>query len=387
MTEHSVSGVPHRRLSSFYFFYFALLGCVAPFWGLFLQQRQFSAGQIGTLMASLAVVRVIAPNLWAWWAGYFSSPIIMVRVAGLLTALCFSLVWLVDSFSGMLLVMLAYGFFWAAMLPQYEAITMQALKNRIDEYSRIRLWGSVGFIVIVLLLGLLFDVVSVGWLPLVMLLTMLLIVLNSLLFRAADYRRGSHVSSQRSFLKEACQRPVVVFILISILLQISHGAYYTFFSIYLQDNGYNKTETGLLWSLGVFAEVILFWQFYRVMAKLSWRNWIVLSLLLTAIRWWLIATYVGQWLWLVVAQLFHAFSFGVMHAVAMRYVQNYFSPDSQARGQALYSSIGFGLGSALGAAASGQLWQATSGSLVFLCSAIVAMVALLLTLTGLREHE
>jgi len=383
----AMSDVPHRRLSAFYFLYFALLGCIAPFWGLYLQHQSFTAQEIGSLMAAFAAIRVIAPNLWAWWAGYFSSPITMVRYSGVLTVVCFSAVWWASDYNLMLMVMVAYGFFWAAMLPQYETIAMQALKNRIDDYSRIRVWGSIGFIVMVLLLGQLFDGLSLSWLPAFMLLTMVLIVLNSLLFRAGHYRVRRQQQQSTSFISQLKQRPVIVFIVMTILLQISHGAYYTFFSIYLEQAGYSKSEIGLLWSLGVLAEVVLFWQFHRVMHRLSWRSWILLSLLITAVRWWLIAGFVGSLWVLLIAQVFHAFTFGAMHAVAMRYVQHYFSPATQARGQALYSSIGFGLGGALGAWGAGIMWHYYAGELVFLVSSAVALVAILISWAGLRPDE
>ncbi|WP_419810979.1 MFS transporter [Bacterioplanoides sp.] len=385
--NNTPSDIPYRRLSGFYFLYFALLGCIAPFWGLYLQYRSFSALEIGSLMAAFAGVRIVAPNLWAWWACYFSSPISMVRVSGLMTAVCFSAVWWANSFVAMLLVMVAYGFFWAAMLPQYETITMQSLKNRIDDYSRIRVWGSLGFIVVVLVLGWLFELVGIQWLPAVMLLVMVLILLNSLLFRSGRFRTRKAASDDQTFLTQMMQRPVLIFIVMTILLQVSHGAYYTFFSIYLEAAGYSKTGIGFLWSLGVFAEVILFWQFHRLMHWLSWRGWILLSLVITAIRWLMIAEYVEVLSVLLLAQLMHAFSFGVMHAVAMRYVQHYFSAEAQARGQALYSSVGFGLGGAIGAWGCGVLWSRMPGDTVFLISAGVALIALLISWAGLRPDE
>ena len=380
------SGVPYRRLSFFYFLYFALLGCIAPFWGLYLQARNFSEEDIGFLMAAFAGVRIVAPNLWASWAGHFSSPLVMVRWSGVLTAVCFACVWWANSLTAMLLVMLAYGFFWAAMLPQYEAITMQSIKNRIDEYSRIRLWGSIGFIVIVVLLGWLFDVFDVALLPAVMLLLMLSIFLNSLLFKSANYSIRITATKRSGFMGYVFRWPVVIFIVTTVLLQISHGAYYTFFSIFLEQRGYASGAIGLLWGLGVLAEVFLFWQFSRIMKLLSWYKWLMLSLLLTALRWLLISLFSDHLFILLFAQMLHAFSFGVMHAVSMHYIQEFFPGELQAKGQALYSSVGFGLGGALGAWFSGMLWQPWGGEMVFMLSAVVAAIAMFVVAIGLRKE-
>lgn len=388
MTDTVSATVPYRRLSFFYLLYFALLGCIAPFWGLYLQSQDFNPQQIGWLMAIFAGVRILAPNLWAYWAKYFSSPIIMVRVAGLLTAVCFSFIWLVSDFLGFALVMVAYGFFWAAMLPQYETITMQVLNNKIDQYSKIRLWGSIGFIAVVLLLGWLFDLLTITLLPIVMLVLMILICINSyVMSNRYSYSIHKSATERSGFRGYVFRTPVVIFILITVLSQISHGAYYTFFSIYLESLGYSSTEIGLLWALGVLAEVVLFWQFQHLMKYLSWRNWLVLSLILTAVRWWIIAEIPEQTGWLLLAQIAHAFSFGAMHVVSMRYIQHFFPPRLQARGQAMYSSVGFGLGGALGAWLSGLLWAASGGSFVFMLSALIALSAAIITAAGLRESD
>jgi len=380
------SALPFKRLSFFYALYFALLGCIAPYWGLFLQSRAFDPEQIGQLMACFGLVRILAHNLWAYWSRYFRSPMQMVRTAGVLTMLCFSLIWWADSFWTMAAVMILYGFFWAAMLPQYEAMTLQHCGTQVEAYGQIRMWGSIGFVLVVLGAGYLFELVSVGWLPVVMLTLMALIGINSLTLPEADASNRKH-SAPGQFLNVLKSRPVQVFILMNILLQISHGPYYTFFSIYLENHGYKPAQIGLLWSLGVMAEVFLFWKFHRVVNFFSWRTWCVLSLLITAVRWTLIGSLVDFWGWLILAQLGHAFSFAAMHAISMRYIQHLFPQQLQARAQALYSSVGFGIGGAIGAWVSGSLWQLWGGSQVFFLATLAALLGALVAWKGLKATE
>ena len=380
------SALPFKRLSFFYALYFALLGCIAPYWGLFLQNRSFNPEQIGQLMACFGLVRILAPNLWAYWSRYFRTPMQMVRWAGMLTMLCFSLIWWADSFVSMAAVMILYGFFWAAMLPQYEAMTLQHCGTQADIYGRIRMWGSIGFVLVVLGAGYLFEWISVGWLPLLMLSLMALIGINSLtLPEPAEGHPQPAPSGQ--FLNLLKSRPVQVFILMNILLQISHGPYYTFFSIYLENHGYKPAEIGFLWSLGVIAEVFLFWKFHRLVSFFSWRIWCVLSLLITAVRWTLIGSLVDFWGWLLLAQLGHAFSFAAMHAVSMRYIQHLFPRPLQGRAQAMYSSVGFGIGGALGAWLSGSLWLSLGGSQVFFLATLAALLGAFVAWKGLDEKE
>jgi len=373
---------PVIRLSVFYILYFALLGCIAPYWGLYLQHRSFSAEDIGLLMGGFGLVRVLAPNMWAALGPSFPSSVSMVRMAGIFTLICFSFIWLADSFLSVLLVMLGYGFFWAAMLPQYEAITMQALGNQIGRYSRIRVWGSVGFIVLVVCAGFIFDTLGVNFLPFMMFLLMTGIVVNSWLMPSSA-GKYSHQEKTTSFRKAALRLPVVVFIVMTILLQISHGPYYTFFSIYLENSGYSGSSIGFFWAVGVIAEVVLFWQFRHLVELLSLKNWCIFSLLLTSLRWVLIALFADNISLLIFAQIMHAFSFGAMHVVAMRYVQIFFPAALQGQGQALYSSLGFGLGTAVGAWLSGMLWDQAGGTAVFLSVAVVSAIAALIVKIGL----
>ena len=365
--------VPASRFSLFYALYFALLGCISPYWGLYLQNLNFSAHDIGILMALFGVTRIVAPNIWAAQASRFRGPVQMIRVAGALTVILFGLIFLARDLLSVGFVMVAYGFFWAAMLPQYEVLCMHSLGNQLDRYSRVRLWGSLGFIAAVLIVGLILDVASILILPVIMLLFMVLITANA--WRMPEVESASRPAGQTPFRTLLRSRAVIGFILVTVLLQISFGPYYTFFSIFLRESGYSPTATGLIWSAGVTAEVVLFWQFGRIMHLLSWRHWILLSLTLTALRWILTGFVSHHIVWLLLLQTLHAFSFAVMHAVSMRYVQTLFPIEQQARGQALYSSVGFGLGGAIGAWLSGLLWADMGGTLVFVSAGLTALLA------------
>lgn len=382
MSEFSPA-FPKSRLSLFYALFFALTGCIMPFWGLYLQHLGFGADEIGALIASFSGVRIFAPNVWAWFGQRLDSPLRMVRVAGVLTAICFSAIWIADGFWQVLGVMALYGFFWSATLPQYEVLTMRLINNCLEQYSRIRLWGSIGFVVAVVVIGWLLDYISIRWLPVVMLLLMLGILLNS--FGIPDQRRERKLSHKRLSIIPLLKNPAVLaFIAVNFLLQVSHGPYYTFFSIYMQDLEYSGAAIGGLWALGVIAEVVLFWNIGFFLRQASLRSWLLWSLVLTSIRWGMVALFPDSLVLMLVAQLFHAFSFAMLHAVCIRYVPVLFPDSLQGQGQALYSSVGFGLGGALGAWGSGHLW-ALGGLPVFMLAAGASALALLVAWAGLKK--
>ena len=160
-----MSAVPYWRLSGFYFFYFAFVGAISPFWGLYLQSLAFNAFQIGVLMSLLQVMRIFAPNIWGHIADRTGRRTVIVQVAAIGSVLVFAGVFVSDSFWWLFGVMAALGFFWSASLPLVEAMTLSHLGERSDGYGLIRLWGSVGFILMVIGLGYAFDQVSIAWLP------------------------------------------------------------------------------------------------------------------------------------------------------------------------------------------------------------------------------
>ena len=370
----------------FYALYFALLGCIAPFWGLYLQHLEFSAKDIGLLMGMFGVVRILAPNIWAAQARHFNSTLHMIRLAGLLTVVSFTLIFIARDLVWVAVVMVAYGFFWAAMLPQYEALCMESLGNQLDRYSRVRLWGSLGFVITVGVLGAVFDQWGIVLLPVIMWILMVLITVNTWLV-SQDKQPKEQVLGQASFLSLLTSKAVIGFIVVNIFLQISFGPYYTFFSIFLESAGYSASLIGVFWAIGVIAEVILFWQFGRIMHLMSWRTWIAVSLIVTGIRW-ALTGYLLHSVWtLILLQTLHAFSFAAMHAVSMRYIQSLFPGSLQARGQALYSSVSFGLGGAIGAFASGLLWESLGGTLVFLLAGIVSMLAAVIAIYTLDNEK
>ena len=137
------------------------------------------------------------------------------------------------------------------------------------------------------------------------------------------------------------------------LLQFSHGPYYTFLSVYLEMHGYSRGQTGLLWSLGVVAEVVLFLVMHRLLARFTLRQILLASLALTALRWLLIGAWVDVLPLLIFAQCLHAASFASYHAAAVELVRTLFAGGNEGQGMALYSGISYGAGAASGALVSG----------------------------------
>lgn len=377
-----LSDLPYWRLSGVYFFYFALLGVWIPYWSLFLQDEGFDAAAIGLLSAIMMATKIVAPSLWGWIADRSGRRLRVIRWGNFLALLSFMGIFYGRDLPTLVWVVCCYSFFWNAVLPQFEVVTLAFLRERFQYYSLIRLWGSIGFVVAVVGLGFWFDHFSLQTLPLFLVSLLAAIWVSSLL--VSDTPGSTSMKAEHGLWAILMQPSLIAFVLIAMLLQFSHGPYYTFYSIYLEERGFDRGTIGLLWSLGVVAEVVLFGLMHRVLYR--WRIFtiLLLSLLLSALRWYLIGYRADHLGILIFAQVLHAASFGSFHAVAIEYVRRYFSGGHQGQGQAIYSGIGYGGGGALGALASGLMWD-RGAEQTFAMAAIACVLAAVLALLFMRR--
>ncbi len=373
----------YLRLSGFYLVYFAILGVLLPYWGLYLLVLGFDPARIGELMAIPQATKLVAPTLWGWLADRSGQRLRIVRGACLAAVVLFAGVYAVGgSYAGLMLVMLGFSFFWNAALPQFEVITLNHLGAEIHRYSRVRLWGSVGFIVAAVGVGFLVERWGVGLVPALLWGLFAILWGNSLLVPEAAPQVQVRAAPP---LGQVLRQPAVIaFFTACFLSQAAHGPYYGFFSLYLETLGYARQTIGLLWGLGVAAEVCLFAFMPRLLPRFGPRRLLLAALALAALRWLLIGHYAHNLPLLLLAQTLHAFSFGAFHAVAIHLIHAFFPGALQGRGQALYSSLTFGAGNALGSLVAGYLWQGLGPVAIFDLAAALGALAWLVAWRGLR---
>jgi len=376
--------VPYFRLSGFYLFYFASLGALVPFWSLYLESLGFSKVEIGQLVSVLMAPKIFAPYIWGWLADHSRERISIIGYASFGAALSFSLTLWLSDYIELALISAVFGFFWHAALPQFEAVTMDHLGDDAHHYSRIRVWGSIGFILMAMGLPTVLEGEHIAYLPAVVLVALVMIFMMTVGMK--DFPREE--LGDRISVSSTLKRVDVMALLLACFLQlVSHGPYYTFFTIYVQESGYSLDLAGQLWALGVFAEVILFLWMHRLLVRFRSAHLFQLSILLTALRWILTALFVDSLPVLLFSQLLHAASYGLFHATAIHMVYSMFPGRLQGRGQALYASFSFGLGGAVGALFSGYVWEGWGASWSFGMAAIISLLALLIAVLGLRQRE
>ena len=367
--------LPYWRLSAFYFAYFAFVGSFTPYWSLYLKSLDFAPFQIAVLMSLFQVARIFAPSLWGWLADHLGQRVFIIQWLAALSLLSYVGVFVGTSYAWLFAVMLLLSFFWSASLPLIETVTLGHLGDRFDRYGHIRMWGSIGFIVAVIGLGFLLDIFNIRlllWAVLGMMVAVLVFSRN-----IPEPKIVPHHTDNSSIWAIMRQREVLALLAACFMMAAAHGVYYTFYSIYLVDHGYNKTNVGLLWALGVIAEILIFLIMPKLTKRFGLKNILLVSLFIAFIRFNLIGWAVDWWWVVLFAQILHAATFGSYHAAAVAMTHQYFKGRHQSKGQGLYTSVSYGMGGTFGGLFSGYAWGALGSSWTFTISGVFGLLGCL----------
>ncbi|GAB4196780.1 MAG: major facilitator superfamily domain-containing protein 6 [Wenzhouxiangellaceae bacterium] len=384
MDSHPPSS--HRPLAGYYFTYYAVLGLFSPYFSLYLDELRLSPVTISSLMSIWFASRLFFPNWWAWKVDASAHPTAWLRWGCVAAGLSMALLLLPVSVPLLAIALAGFSLLFNAMLPQFETITFSHLGPRGADYGRIRLWGSLGFVIMAVLGGPLFSLLSLHWLPVAM---AVLIAVTAITAWQTDYgpwhgERGA--APWREVMTQLRQRPVIAFLLAALLMHMAHGPYYVFYSLHLEAAGYSRDAIGSLWALGVVAEILLFYYARPLLLRVSAARLAQFCLLLAALRWWLIATQADSVLWMTLAQTGHAATFAAFHLAAMQLINRFFPHRLLIHGQGLLYGFSAGLGGLAGGLGSGWIWQWGGGQATFLFAAGAAVLGLLIATSGIRPR-
>ncbi|WP_257389227.1 MFS transporter [Tahibacter caeni] len=378
------TAVPTLRLSSFYFMYYAVLGGFTPYWSLYLKDRGQDAAAIGLLMSLWYATRIVAPSSWNWLAARSARPIRWLHLGCLASVASFCAFLLPLDFAGLFAAMCVFCFFHNATMPQFEAITLSHLHGIAERYGTIRVWGSIGFIGIVALFGFLLDHLAVAWLPLLM-LPLLLGTTGSAFANDYGPAQRSALPAAGAEFRARLRRPeVIAFFLVCLLVQLSFGPLYTFFSLYLEQHGYKPSALGLFWAIGVTVEVFVFFLSPRLFLRWPAQTVLVVAVASAAVRWLVTALFPDSVVVMTLAQLTHAVNFAAFFASVMQLMAQYFPGPLGGHGQGVFYGFSSGVGGALGALIAGQAWRWGGGELAFEVAAAFAAIAALIAWRWVR---
>jgi PPP family 3-phenylpropionic acid transporter len=363
------------RLALFYFAFFAYAGAYVAYFPAYLASRGLGAAEIAWIIALPPFVRMIAPTAWGVLADRAGWHRGIVAFACVANAACFLLLPYMPGFGAIAWLIAGTSALAAAALPLVEVIALAALADRPGRYGPVRLWGSIGFIAAVLGGGAWLDLRSVESLPAALACGALACLMAALRLPAGE----KHAVSKAAPLKVS--RPAQALLAAGFCMSAAHGALYAFLTLHLQREGYSGAAIGLLWTLGVVAEIAVFLYLPELFRRFSLSTILVASFACAVARFLAIGWLAAVPAVLLPAQVLHAATFGSFHAASIATVRRVFPPDAQGRGQTLFSSVCYGAGGAVGTLLAGWAWETAGPGLAFSLSSAIALTGLLLAHT------
>lgn len=361
--------------------YFAHIGFFNPYLPLWLKELGYGLVSIGLLVSLQSATRLFAPYAWGWVSDHTGERIKLLRYSAMV-ALVLSLGLFFDgSLLGLSVVLLLMFSCTSGMMPMSEAAMAHLVSQggRFDaaRYGRVRLWGSLGFLVTVMVAGAWFDRAGMGSFPVWTSVTLLAVVASA--WWLPDHKELRADADGAVSLWPVLRRPAVRWFFAALFFHVlAHIAIYIFFSLYLDAQGFSKAVIGVLWAVSVVCEIAWFFSQGRWLPHLSLSAWLVVAGALTALRMGMTAAWPVLPVLLLV-QTVHAITFATHHTVCIALVSHHFPGRLRGRGQALFALLGYGVPGVIGGVFGGMLsarwglgsiyWAASlSGLLATLCA-------------------
>ncbi len=369
------------RFSILYFLFFLMIGTYGPFWPVWLSSIDVSPKNIGIALASATILKVILGPIFARLNDNNNNDNSIILYISLLSTLTFFSIVLINHYydSARILIIilgcLAWGFF-SSSIPLLEAKTILLTSKQSLDYGKIRLWGSISFIVAAVGVGILIEHTNKN-------IVIRLILLFSFLASCAIYfTPKNNIKNKRRITRtfyHLINLPgFFLFLLCCGCIQASHSFYYAFSSITWLKNGLSSSFIGCAWALGVLAEITLFALFANKLKNFSPKILIKFAAIITIIRW-IILSLTSNPVLILIAQTGHAASYGITHLAAMYYISTKVSSEIQGSAQSIYASISMGILPAIIIPFSGIIYTVGGGSLGFISMATLALIGLCLS--------
>ena len=356
-------------IGSQYFLYFAVMGVFLPYFNLYCYHLKFSGFQIGVLSAIRSIALVLFPLVWGGLADRFHIRRPIYILCSFISTGIWAFYLYTTNFWTMLFITVFYGIFYSPIISFLEAFTMDVLGTEKKSYGRIRGWGTIAFIMTVLLLGKVIDIYSIEIIIILIFFGSLAQALISIKIPDIQIKKQTSFSSNAKVL---LKRRVIVFLFCAFLMLVSHGAYYGFYSIHLENLGYGKTFIGISWALASIAEIIVMIKSDVIFKHFSIDNILFFSFMVAVLRW-LGLFFATSPAFILSLQILHAVTYGTFHVSSILYIDSITPNEAKTLGQAVNNAVTYGLGLMVGFFINGYLFETLGTFTLFMISSFIAL--------------
>jgi MFS transporter, PPP family, 3-phenylpropionic acid transporter len=372
-------------LRLYYAAIFAALGIYLPFFPRWLEARGLEGLRMGLIVALVPALSLIAPPVLGRLSDALGLRGVLLRIAAAAGCLGFGAIAAASAFGAtpgfgaLLALAAAFALCRSAMFVMADVVTLEHASR--SGYARIRLWGSLGFLLAALGAGRWLDIESATALPAAIAAALAAAFVLSLGLPARTVVPAvPSAEGTRALLARPAFRLFLATYLVS---QLAHSAYDLCFSLHLLSMGASSAFVGLAWALGVLAEVVLMARSAPLLERRSAPALAAFAILAAALRWVLIAS-VGSQPVLLAAQPLHALSFGLLWIASVTYVRDVAPPGTLATAQGLFAAAA-AAGNVVGLLLWSALYREAGGAVTFAAAALVALAALWLAVIWRRR--
>ena len=356
-------------LGSQYFLYFGVMGIFLPYFNLYCYHLDFTGFQIGALSAIRSFALVLCPPIWGIMADRFQTRRPIYIFCNFISTIIWVFYFFTTDFWAMLVITVFYGIFYSPIISFLEAFTMDVLGAQKKSYGRLRAWGTMAFITTVIVLGRIIDLYSIE--IIIVLIFSVSIAQAVISTKIPDIQ----IKKQTSFsvnAKVLATPRFIVFLFCAFLMLVSHGTYYGFYSIHLENLGYGNTFIGISWALASVAEILVMINSDSIFKRFSMDNVLVFSFMVAALRWFGLFFAVSPAA-LLLLQIFHAVTYGTFHVASILYIDSLTPDENKTLGQAVNNAITYGLGLMVGFFINGYLFETIGLFKLFMISSLIAL--------------
>ncbi|MBF0451306.1 MAG: MFS transporter [Candidatus Magnetomorum sp.] len=358
-------------LSAQYFMLFGIMGVFLPYFNLYCYHMHLSGVEIGTINACRSLLILLFSVVWGVLADRYQRRRLFYILCQFICACACSFYLIADTFISILSVTIIASIFYAPLVSFMEAFTMDLIGDSKHDYGTIRLWGSIQFIVMVLLVGELLNHFSYGIIIDIIVVGGGIQALVSFSIPKSKKPKSKKTVPSLQIFKEP---QVIVYLISTFLMLVSHGTYYAFSSIHLEQLGAKTNEISIYWALGSIAEIFVMLNSRHIFNRFQVETILIFSFGMATIRW-LLMFYTTSVIVALVTQVFHAATYGAYHIAGILYIDRCMPESTKTIGQAVNNAVSYGLGIMTGSFISGYLFETVGTHNSFLFSAVIAAIA------------
>lgn len=371
------------QLALQYFLYYGIVGIHLPYLNLYFRSIGFSGSQIGTVASLRTLCIIFFPLIWGMIADRFKIRKTIYVICNTASAGLWGLYLLTTDFGPIAAITFTFAAFYSPIIAFLEAFSMDILGKEKKSYGKIRLWGSISFVAVVLVLGKVIAGSDVKIIVSLSLWVMLIMAALTLFFPRTEIHGPEFSLKSASFFMK---KDVALFLFGAVMMLASHGAYYGFLSIKLSSEGASASYIGLVWAVGSASEIIVMLYSKEMFKKIRIETVLVWAFAFAVLRWLIVCFLGSQPAFMLFSQLLHAITYGCFHMACILFTDRVSDDSVKTIAQSVNNSVSYGVGLMAGIFTCGIFYD-RYGNIVFLGCAFTAVIGGIVMFMAMNEHK